>query len=137
MSGAVTPHIPVRQQLARDKRRGQIVAGAVVTFGAALLVAFALAVSGDEAPTTGSDEPVAAQSTALSQPSSPVDGIRYDGGPEEGAVGTVAPPAPSGIRYDGGPDEGAVGTVAPPPPSGLRYDGGPEEGSRGPAAAVR
>jgi hypothetical protein len=137
MSGAVTSHVPVRQQLARDKRRGQIVALAVVTLATALLVAFALAVSGDEAPTAGPDEPVAAQSTALAQPSAPVDGIRYDGGPEEGAVGTVAPPAPSGIRYDGGPDEGAVGTVAPPPPSGLRYDGGPEEGSRGPAAAVR
>ena len=37
-----------------------------------------------------------------------VDGIRYDGGPEEGTAAvssvTVAPPA----RYDGGPNEGSA-----------------------------
>jgi hypothetical protein len=131
MSGAVTS-VPVKQQLVR---RGRIVALALVGLAAAVLVALVLADSGDDTPTAGSGQPAAVQSTV--QPAPPVAAIRYDGGPEEGAVGTVAPPAPSGIRYDGGPEEGAVGTVTPPPPSGLRYDGGPEEGSRGPAAAIR
>jgi hypothetical protein len=63
------------------------------------------------------------------------DGIRYDGGPDEGTRGVVpaqtAKTAP-GIRYDGGPDEGTRDSVpaetlgtAP----GVRYDRGPEEGT--------
>ena len=34
--------------------------------------------------------------------------------------------APAGVRYDGGPDEGAGAASFAPQ---LRYDGGPEEGS--------
>jgi hypothetical protein len=45
--------------------------------------------------------------------------------------GSVAP----GTRYDGGPEEGSRGALAPSAPAnavpGTRYDGGPEEGSRG------
>ncbi len=134
MSGAVTS-VPVTQQLARDKRRGKIAALALVTLAAALLVALALALSDEETATVGSGQPLEVQSFGSPSQAPPVNGIRYDGGPEEGAVGTVAPPVPSGIRYDGGPEEGAGGTVAPPAASGLRYDGGPEEGSRGPATA--
>jgi hypothetical protein len=42
---------------------------------------------------------------------------------------------PGSTRYDGGPEEGTRGAVAPGAPSdavpSTRYDGGPEEGSRG------
>jgi hypothetical protein len=55
---------------------------------------------------------VAVQSAGYPQPAAPVDGIRYDGGPEEGAAGTVAPPASLGLRYDGGLEEGRRGPVA-------------------------
>jgi hypothetical protein len=85
MSGAVTS-VPVRQRLARDKRRGKIAALAVVALAAALLVALAL--SDEETSTVGSEQPVAVQSTGYPTPAPPVSGIRYDGGPEEGAVGT-------------------------------------------------
>jgi hypothetical protein len=63
------------------------------------------------------------------------DGIRYDGGPEEGTTGIVAPGVAAGIRYDGGPEEGTSGALSSGTPSntvpGIRYDGGPEEGSSG------
>ena len=95
--------------------------------------------------------------SALSAPSAATqDGIRYDGGPEEGTAATTVVGGPKqalrlrsealnrayglgestpGIRYDGGPEEGALGTVPSPQPipDGVRYDGGPEEGSRGPS----
>ena len=76
-----------------------------------------------------------------------VDGVRYDGGPEEGTAGVsslnVAPAAiASGpVRYDGGPNEGTAGVsslssapeapiVSRGGPMGVtRYDGGPNEGS--------
>jgi hypothetical protein len=38
---------------------------------------------------------------------------------------------PNGRRFDGGPDEGTRGIVAAQPPN-TRTDGGPDEGSRGP-----
>jgi len=79
---------------------------------------------GGFSPATG--RPDAAPMPQQSQPGS----ARYDGGPEEGTRGIVAPQAPSG-RYDGGPEEGTRGIVAPAQAS-PRYDGGPEEGSRGP-----
>jgi hypothetical protein len=64
------------------------------------------------------------------------DGVRYDGGPEEGAA-AAAMSATSGVpsfgtRYDGGPEEGTRGAQASTAADGTRYDGGPEEGSRGP-----
>jgi hypothetical protein len=144
MSGAVTS-VPVKQQLVR---RGRIVALALVGLAAAVLVALVLADSGDDTPTAGSGQPAAVQSTV--QPAPPVAAIRYDGGPEEGAVGTVTPPVyvnPSTgyatPRYDGGTKEGAAGTVTPPvdvnPSTGYatpRYDGGPDEGTRGPSATA-
>jgi len=40
-------------------------------------------------------------------------------------------PLPDGLRFDGGPDEGTRGIIAAPQPN-TRNDGGPEEGSRGP-----
>ena len=41
-------------------------------------------------------------------------------------------PTQAGIRFDGGPEEGTRGVIAPPPAAGTRFDGGPEEGTRGP-----
>ena len=59
------------------------------------------------------------------------DGVRFDGGPEEGTTG-VRPATLPVARYDGGPEEGASGplfaTEAGAALNG-RYDGGPEEGS--------
>ena len=41
-------------------------------------------------------------------------------------------PLPDGLRFDGGPNEGTRGIIAIPAPNN-RNDGGPEEGSRGPS----
>ena len=41
-------------------------------------------------------------------------------------------PRPDGLRFDGGPDEGTRGVIAAWAPD-TRSDGGPEEGSRGPS----
>jgi hypothetical protein len=66
------------------------------------------------------------------------EGIRYDGGPEEGGASLRSVPAPApapATRYDGGPEEGSSGSLVsgatPETPAGIRYDGGPEEGSAG------
>jgi hypothetical protein len=64
-------------------------------------------------------------------PAQTTQGLRYDGGPEEGTRGITQSPQP-GTRYDGGPEEGTAAIAASTPaPStaGQRYDGGPEEGS--------
>jgi hypothetical protein len=62
------------------------------------------------------------------------DGIRFDGGPEEGTSGVRAAPLPV-TRYDGGPEEGSSGWLfanqAESATPGVRYDGGPEEGTAG------
>ena len=72
-------------------------------------------------------------------PTYPVDGVRYDGGPEEGTAALNIAPASAiaaagGARYDGGPNEGsAAANIAPASAGaaagGARYDGGPEEGT--------
>jgi hypothetical protein len=111
MSGAVTS-VPVRQQLTSDKRRGRLIALAVVTLAAALLVTLALVLSDDDTPTGSFEQPVQVQSTDFPTPAPPVDGIRYDGGPEEGSAGTVDSSTSSGLRYDGGPEEGSRGPSA-------------------------
>jgi hypothetical protein len=82
----------------------------------------------------------AGSAAAVSTPA-PSDGIRYDGGPEQGSRGVV-PARQPGVRYDGGRKEGttaltqrsAPATFDPnsiKSPPGVRYDGGPEEGSKG------
>jgi hypothetical protein len=105
-----------------------------VAVAAALAIAgllLVLLVAGGGEKTTAPDGPGAPAATLNG-----ADGIRYDGGPDEGTRGIV--PAGiaqtvSGIRYDGGPDEGTRGVV---PAKSLetaprvRYDGGPEEGTR-------
>lgn len=62
-------------------------------------------------------------------------GIRYDGGPEEGARGLVRSGLATGVRYDGGPEEGSHGirhsSAATSRSADTRYDGGPEEETRG------
>lgn len=51
---------------------------------------------------------------------SPVGGVRYDGGPEEGTAALTQRAAPA--TFD-------PNSIKQPP--GVRYDGGPEEGTRG------
>ena len=65
----------------------------------ALSLAFVLVVGGED-----STPDVAPGVSSLS-----VDGVRYDGGPEEGsaAVSSRETPQP-GVRYDGGPEEGSA-----------------------------
>jgi hypothetical protein len=79
----------------------------------------------DELASTG-----AQSAPAIAQPALP-DGLRYDGGPEEGTRGAQVAPIAPGTRYDGGPEEGTRGGQVAPVAPGTRYDGGPEEGSRG------
>jgi hypothetical protein len=100
MSHVAQHQVPVRQRLARDARRGRMVALAVVAFVAALLVALAVAL-GDNG---GSGSRSAAE--PLPQ-TGPFGGVRYDGGPEEGGLGTVPSHPLPGVRYDGGPEEGS------------------------------
>ena len=54
--------------------------------------------------------------------------IALGGDDETSSSPVIVPNAPGDVRYDGGPEEGTRGIVAP----AARYDGGPEEGSRGP-----
>jgi hypothetical protein len=118
---------------------------AVVGLTIAVLI---LANDGDQAASTSSARPLESinyggfnpatgrpeSATLPQQEAQPPAGTRYDGGPEEGTTGVVAPAQPS-VRYDGGPEEGSRGALSSDAPSnaipGTRYDGGPEEGSRG------
>jgi hypothetical protein len=101
MSQVAHAHVPVRQQLLRDARRAQIIALAVVSTLAALVVALVIALGDSGSTAARSDQPAVEQVA-------PTGGIRYDGGPEEGAPGTIHQPTRQpGIRYDGGPEEGS------------------------------
>jgi hypothetical protein len=98
MSQVAHAHLPVRQQLLRDARRAKIVALTLVTILAALVVALVLALGSGGSSAVSSGQPSVEQSA-------PFGGVRYDGGPEEGAPGTIHQPTREpGVRYDGGPD---------------------------------
>ena len=90
-----------------------------------------LATDSDEIESTSSSQPI-----VVEQPGP--DGVRYDGGPEEGTRGALvsplAEPQAPATRYDGGPEEGTRGITPAQPVPDTRYDGGPEEGTRGPGA---
>jgi hypothetical protein len=75
---------------------------AVVALTAAVVV---LAAESDPAPVAQTTAPLP-QAGPADHSTMSVGGIRYDGGPEEGGVGTVSS---SGSRYDGGPEEGTRG----------------------------
>jgi hypothetical protein len=108
MSQVAHAHLPVRQQLLRDARRARIVALATVTILAALVVALVIALGDGGSPAASSDQ-------APVEQVAPTGGIRYDGGPEEGAPGTIHQPTQQpGIRYDGGPEEGQRSLTGPP-----------------------
>jgi hypothetical protein len=108
MSQVAHAHLPVRQQLLRDARRARIVALAAITTLAALVVALVLALGNGGSPAASSEQD-SVQGVA------PVGGLRYDGGPEEGAPGTIHQPTQQpGIRYDGGPEEGQRSLTGPP-----------------------
>jgi hypothetical protein len=96
---------------------------------------------------TDDDQHSISASTATSVSAPGPDGIRYDGGPEEGTAALTQRSAPAafdpnsikqapGVRYDGGPEEGSRGVLTSGAPgdavAGVRYDGGPEEGTTGP-----
>jgi hypothetical protein len=59
------------------------------------------------------------------------DGLRYDGGPEEGTRGAQVAPVAPGTRYDGGPEEGSRGIAPPQSPKTSQGDG-PIEGTWAP-----
>jgi hypothetical protein len=103
---------------------------AVVALSAAVVI---LATDDEDGTIVGSATQVSA--------SSPADGTRYDGGPEEGSRGIAVARQPV-VRYDGGPEEGTAALIQRSAPAtfdvnsikespGVRYDGGPEEGTRG------
>ena len=68
----------------------------------------------------------------VAQPALP-DGLRYDGGPEEGTRGGQVAPLAPGTRYDGGPEEGSRGVAPLQSPKSGQGDG-PVEGTWGPGA---
>jgi hypothetical protein len=46
---------------------------------------------------------------------STAEGVRYDGGPEEGTRSIIVVPQAPAARYDGGPDEGSAAISQPTP----------------------
>jgi hypothetical protein len=107
MSQVAHAHLPVRQLLPRDARWARIVALATVTIVAALVVALVIAVGNGGSPAASSEQNSV-------EGLAPVGGVRYDGGPEEGAPGTIHQPTQQpGMRYDGGPEEGSSLTGPP------------------------
>lgn len=93
---------------------------AAAAIAAAVVLAFVLFGGNDRSLT-----PSTATPSTLTQNRG--DGIRFDGGPDEGTRGAAVTPAL--VRFDGGPEEGTRGAVHAPVV--VRFDGGPEEGTRG------
>jgi hypothetical protein len=110
------PSVPLKQQRLGGGRGAKLIALALGLV-AAVVVTLVLVIDGDSpAPSTQSGAEAVAPARA---PVSPLNGTRYDGGPEEGTRGAVtqAPSTPVSptTRYDGGPEEGSRGlrTQAP------------------------
>jgi hypothetical protein len=102
---------------------------AVVALVAMTIAVVVVANDGDETGSVSSAEPAAV--TPRLAPAPP-DGVRYDGGPDEGTRSPLTSPVTPDTRYDGGPEEGSRGLSTTTPAPDARYDGGPEEGTRGP-----
>jgi hypothetical protein len=95
-------HIAHKQPVPIGLRRRALIA-VVALLAIAALVIVLLAAGGDNE--RGAPAASGVQATTLNH----ADGIRYDGGPDEGTRGIVVTPAADttdGIRYDGGPEEG-------------------------------
>jgi hypothetical protein len=127
MSQAISrqhPAVVLRSHYAQLRNLLAVAMIGIVGLSGAVVI---LANEQDDASSTTSAKPV----QSVNRP----DGIRYDGGPEEGTSAIVASRGPS-VRYDGGPEEGTSGIFVAPPASvpadpAIRYDGGPEEGTSG------
>ena len=101
---------PVRSRTARDSRGVRVAAMIAIALMAVSLVAFGLIVgAGDSPGNRSAANPV--------EQTGPFGGVRYDGGPEEGMLGTVPSHPRPEVRFAA---------------SQGRPDGGPEEGTRGP-----
>ena len=74
---------------------------AILTAGLAISLPIVLT---DDATVSAPQSPAASQETV-----GPAPGVRYDGGPEEGIVGSSLSGVVGAVRYDGGPEEGSRG----------------------------
>lgn len=101
---------PVSSRTTRDSRRVRVAVMIAIALMTVSLVAVGLMVAVSGAP----DDRSAA---APVEQTGPFGGVRYDGGPEEGSLGTVPSHPRPEVRFAA--------------PQG-RPDGGPEEGTRGP-----
>ncbi len=101
---------PVSSRTARDSRGARVAAMIVIALVAVSLVAVGLIVGASDSP----DNRSAANPV---EQTGPFGGVRYDGGPEEGPLGTVPSHPRPEVRFAA---------------SQGRPDGGPEEGTRGP-----
>jgi hypothetical protein len=83
-----------------------LLAAALVAIAA--LAAAVVILANDEDNTKASVQPAVAHVQSVPQ------GIRFDGGPDEGTRGiSTGAGLPPGTRFDGGPDEGTRGAQAP------------------------
>jgi hypothetical protein len=117
------PAVVLRSQFNFVRNLLAVAMVAVVGLTTAVVI---VANDGDEVASTSS----AQSAPATVQPALP-DGLRYDGGPEEGTRGAQTAPLAPGTRYDGGPEEGSRG-VAPTQSPKTGQGDGPVEGTWGP-----
>jgi hypothetical protein len=104
-------------QALRHAQGGRRKAIAAIAVGALMLVQMLTWMTVESL--SGNNEGASQKATPTAEGLNKADGIRYDGGPDEGTRGIVrSTPSPAG---------------SPPTTSsdGTRYDGGPEEGTRG------
>ena len=106
-------------------RRTALLAVAVVS--AAVAVALPFATDDDDTRDVADTPAPALTSNAIDT----ANGVRYDGGPDEGTRAVTLANTTPELRYDGGPEEGSRGVTFAATTPEPRYDGGPEEGSRG------
>ena len=106
---------------------------AVVALSVAVVI---VANDGDEITAGGSAGAAALPNAAVHahplERAAQADGVRYDGGPDEGTRAIIAVPQAPDARYDGGPNEGssAIATPAPAPVPERTTDAGSSENTR-------
>ena len=90
---------------------------AVVALSVAVVI---VANDGDEITAAGGSAGAAALPNAAVhahplERAAQADGVRYDGGPDEGTLAIIAVPQAPDARYDGGPNEGTAAISQPTP----------------------
>ncbi len=89
---------------------------AVVALSVAVVI---VANDGDEITAGGSAGAAALPNAAVHahplERAAQADGVRYDGGPDEGTRAIIAVPQAPDARYDGGPNEGTARSRSPRP----------------------